>query len=791
MSYSLSNKKYMTNRSILVGFALMLICMASSAQSITDSQAMEKARKFLRSDRLGKRMAPGAAVQLKQVSQQQILPDTRGSQLYIFNVGNDGGFVIVSGDERTPEILGYTDKGNLNAHDMPENMRFWLQGYADEILALQEGAGGAEVSGVSKVSEVSGVSTRSAVSPFLGCEWGQDAPYNLKCPVIGNVNAPTGCTALALAQVLYYLRPENVASIPSYVTSSHGIEMPTLPATSFNWDIMRPSYSALDTDASAQEAARLMLYCGQHLGMDYREESSGASVGRFIARGANDHFGICNTASQLHRDYFSSEEWDAIIYKEVSSHRPVIVSGTKYNGAHAFVCDGYDGNGLYHINWGWDGIYNGYFHLNRLNAKTRTNDGYNSTHFIFVGLEKNDGIVPLSIYDVKDFEPTATRATQDSDFSVNISAIYKNYSPTERDFQVCWGIFDLDENLVGQSSAEPMENAQEGRLLEFKNNTFTLGAGLQDGVYRLRTLSHQDGVSEWKLCPDAHDYSLIMTVSGNTATLQRRESHFLGYSAYKVSNVSIEGSHAANTVHVISFDVENIGEKYASNLHLYVDGTKVCDIAANLDPNATERMAATFSIQEAGTHTISILGYVSWDGTKREVLYETTFDIEPESFCPLKFKLVPEQYVKMEDGIYIVDSNEIMICYEMINEGNLDYKSNVMMFRCRETDEEVVDKDKYPVVVPAQGKATMKQPLGGIMNGGVYEVYAYYRVEGGYYMDEESGIKVKYDPSASAIKNVDNESSKIANHATLPDGRRVSDSYRGIVIRNGKKYITK
>lgn len=755
------------------------------AQSITDSQAKEKARKFLYSNRLGKRMAPGNAVPLKQISQQQILPDTRGSQLYIFNIGNDGGFVIVSGDERTPEILGYTDKGTLNAHDMPENMRFWLQGYADEILALQEGSEG------SGSSEVSRATSRSAVSPFLGCEWGQDAPYNLKCPVIGSVSAPTGCMTTALAQVLYYLRPENVTSIPSYSTATHGIEMPMLPATSFNWDIIRPSYSPLDTDDSAQEVSRLMLYCGQHLGMDYREESSGVPPDRYIGRGGNDHFGICNSVSRVSREFLSSEEWDGIIYKEISSRRPLIVSGSKNFEGHSFLCDGYDGNGLYHINWGWNGIYNGYFHLNRLNPKTQTNDGFNGNHSIFVGWEKNDGIVPLSIDAINEFDPTATRSAQDSDFSINISAKYKNNSPTEKDFQVCWGIYDLDENLVGQSNAEPIENATEGQLSVLKNKTYTIGAGLQDGVYRLRPLSHQDGVSEWKLCPDGYENYINMTVSGNTATLRGRGLNYLGYSAYKVSNVSIEGSHAANTDHIISFDVENVGEKYVSNLHLFVDGTKVCDIAANLDPNATERMAVTFSIQEAGTHTISLIGYISWDGTKREELYETTFDIEPESFCPLKFKLTPEQYVKMEDGIYIVDNNEVMISYEMINEGSTDYKSSVLMIKYREADEEIINKEKYSAVVPAQGKATMKKPLGGIMNGDVYGVYAYYRKEGGYHIDEESGIKVKYDPSASAIKNVNIESSKTASHATLPDGRRVSDSYRGIVIRNGKKYVAK
>ena len=59
-----------------------------------------------------------------------------------------------------------------------------------------------------------------------------------------------------------------------------------------------------------------------------------------------------------------------MLYEELSSGRPVLYSGSKNMSGHEFVCDGYDGNGMFHINWGWNGLSNGYFLLNVLDPDT-------------------------------------------------------------------------------------------------------------------------------------------------------------------------------------------------------------------------------------------------------------------------------------------------------------------------------------------------------------------------------------------------------------------------------------
>lgn len=63
---------------------------------------------------------------------------------------------------------------------------------------------------------------------------------------------------------------------------------------------------------------------------------------------------------------YGIDEWEDLIYNEVAQGRPVLYAGTADIGGHAFVCDGYDGQGRFHINWGWNGVANSYFSLSVL-----------------------------------------------------------------------------------------------------------------------------------------------------------------------------------------------------------------------------------------------------------------------------------------------------------------------------------------------------------------------------------------------------------------------------------------
>ena len=55
---------------------------------------------------------------------------------YVFNVGDNNGFVIVSGDDRTNPILGYSDEGHFDAAKVPVNMQGMLDSYNAQLKSL-------------------------------------------------------------------------------------------------------------------------------------------------------------------------------------------------------------------------------------------------------------------------------------------------------------------------------------------------------------------------------------------------------------------------------------------------------------------------------------------------------------------------------------------------------------------------------------------------------------------------------------------------------------------------------
>lgn len=192
-------------------------------------------------------------------------------------------------------------------------------------------------------------------------QWNQGAPYNNLSPTLSNGSrCVTGCVATAMAQILkYWAYDQPTAVIPAYVTNSNHLSLDELPATTFNYAIMQDTYTASETGASADEVAKLMLYCGQAVQMDFDPSGSGANID---GEDFTKYFGYNVNAITIPRCGYKADRWDEIIYGELEAERPVLYTGSAYDGGHAFVCDGFK-DGLYHINWGWGGYCDGYYTL--------------------------------------------------------------------------------------------------------------------------------------------------------------------------------------------------------------------------------------------------------------------------------------------------------------------------------------------------------------------------------------------------------------------------------------------
>ena len=331
---------------------------------------------------------------------------------YVFPNGEGKGFTVVSGDDRLPEVVGYSDKGTYDEGNLPSNYVGFMKAYEEMVGQLDNGDSRASAS-IAEAKALRGSGYQQpTVAPLLGSiQWSQMIPYNKMCPMYNSTDrSVTGCVATAMAQVMmYYQYPKTLqADIPAYVTRTKYLSIPQInKGESYDWNNMLPQYASYEplnyTDAQAAAVAKLLYHCGVACEMDYGP-SSGANVTPAIL---STYFGYDSDLMQdLNRDVFTLAEWSQIMDKELTAKRPILYSGRSSDGGHEFICDGTDGNGLYHINWGWGGYQDGYFDVTILNpdkggaGSGSAPDGYNQYCSMIVGIAPDNGKVDEPLVDV-------------------------------------------------------------------------------------------------------------------------------------------------------------------------------------------------------------------------------------------------------------------------------------------------------------------------------------------------------------------------------------------------------
>ena len=394
---------------ILFLIALGLLTISMWAQQLTEQEAMDRALEYLNEK------APAKARGL--ASSRLTTAKVGAKSIFAFN-REGGGYLIASGDSRALPVLGYSDSGTIDWERLPENMQAWLKQYDEAIATLGKSQDFAD--GNSK----RGLKTRTAqpaIKPFIETQWNQATPYWNKIPLYDGANTslqgqpcPTGCVATAMAQIMnFYQWPKAACKpIPEYdYETAHenkkkNVHFDALPATTFDWDNMivkyeGPNETVLGTEAQQDAVATLMLYCAQSAYMEYSPQVS-LSDHQQVAEALIKYFGYKNTARCLDRIQYSIDGWENLVYSELAAGRPVQYGGSTDNGGHSFVCDGYDGNGLFHINWGWGGESDGFFALAVLNPYNNSSVGASSSGLgycinqdIVVGIEPDiDGTSP-------------------------------------------------------------------------------------------------------------------------------------------------------------------------------------------------------------------------------------------------------------------------------------------------------------------------------------------------------------------------------------------------------------
>ena len=329
---------------LLSMLVVALFTLPLSAQQVSMETARMRASAFLnKAAGSAAKKAPRKAPQLSLVS--------TSDELYIFNDDANGSHIIMSSDERMPEVLGYSYEGTIDSDAIPCNMQAWLDDCAAQVRWLREHPEAA--------AERRKSPQRADIAPLLTCKFHQKDPFNLKCPEVNGRHCVAGCVAVSMAQIMHYWQwpKKTTFTIPAYTTSTLGIEMPAIPPTTIDWDNMPHHYNEADTDEKKEAVATLMALCGTAVIMDYTPNSSG-SASFPLAYDLLD-YDITSMQEVSRRDY-SDADWEEMLYNELQQQRPIDYGGiSDSGGGHAFVIDGYQyhDDAYWHVNWGWGGGY--------------------------------------------------------------------------------------------------------------------------------------------------------------------------------------------------------------------------------------------------------------------------------------------------------------------------------------------------------------------------------------------------------------------------------------------------
>ena len=554
---------------LAVGLTLFQVLAWAGPRSFQQAQAIAERQAALQ----------GIIMDQQQVSKarkQYLLNGSSSSETatsyYVFDNGSDKGFTIVSGDDELPEIVGYSAHGNSEHLMKTEGCAAFLKAYQKFVAAFTQGdAKARKILAEQRALKADGRYQQPKIDPLLGdIAWNQETPYNKMCPEYkGSKLSATGCVATAMAQVMmYYKYPKELkADIPAYTTATNKLKVNAISeGEKYDWDNMLPTYTEGEYNTTqANAVAKLMFHCGAAVQMDYGD-SSGALV---RPEDMSTYFGYdADLLQKVYRSVYTLAEWKKILDRELEAKRPILYGGVASNeDGHLFVCDGSDGEGLYHINWGWSGYSDGYFDITLLDPDVRgtgagtSADGYNRDCSVIIGIAPDNGIKdkPLvkehSLYaDAYEDHRKCTitngeRKNASEQFSLTVTPVFSN--PTYNKFEglVALGIRKDDGSYTPITQSSKLKfnamDPEKGYELDFIN--FNLNYAFPVGTTVLYEIYSTDNGNNWDVCAYVENVvpfeleatSTSLTLNGNKLSAELKSNEAIQFDMYNSFDITI------------------------------------------------------------------------------------------------------------------------------------------------------------------------------------------------------------------------------------------------------------
>lgn len=321
---------------LLITLSFVLAFLGVNARQISVDEAKEFAQNFL-VNKTGIHTRGASEFEgekLKLISVESKAP------YHTFNIDGGKGFVLVNAQGEKPMILGYSDKGSFEINNLPPQLKGILsdsKNYKDvksNIATRAEGVG----------------------IVYNTAEWGQYEPFNDLAPN----KAAAGCVATAMAITMQFHQwPDRTRG---------GLQSDWyFPELSLDFNAYKIDWNSLSDSQNPKfntEAAKLLKSAGIASHMIYGAEEfseSGADVWA-ISNRLIELYAYGKDCQYVQKEMFSEEDWNSLLKAQIKEVGPVIYRGGSTT-SHCFVIDGYDSEGYFHVNWGWDGYSNGYYAL--------------------------------------------------------------------------------------------------------------------------------------------------------------------------------------------------------------------------------------------------------------------------------------------------------------------------------------------------------------------------------------------------------------------------------------------
>ena len=488
------------NKLLKKGFlvlTLLLSATANYADNVDFNAALRIARTYVN-------ISKKAAMNLKT----RAAATTTQQPYYVFNDDTGKGFVVVAGDDKMGEVLAYSHEASIDMANLNPEARYLFDSYRQVYEELGNNK---------TLTTRAGAATKAAdaVQPLLKSKWGQDYPYSKQTQYV------TGCVATAVAQVMYYHRwPAQGKGQESYkVTFDNTVRSADFTKSHYDWDNMLPDYNRRNVTTKQEDAVALLMNdVGIATNMQYTDRVSGTQS-YMAERALRNYFDY--DASMVTRANEGVDNFIEIVKKELRNGFPLYISGdSRSGGGHAWVCDGFDKDDKFHMNFGWNGQADGYYSLATLSV-TSTGSEFNGAQHSFnrglhvIAIHPNKPNTPKIDDDIAYQSPTikfnndgmmafvGDAPTTTSDAAKVMFTGFVNYANAVLVGDIGLGIYDQEGKLV-----KVTPYGQDGRKIfskerfVFNDGEWVSGGVINDKVtFTLDFKALPDGT--YSLCPIA------------------------------------------------------------------------------------------------------------------------------------------------------------------------------------------------------------------------------------------------------------------------------------------------